>query len=304
MPGFLTHYLAGQAVLSRLPDENTISGDRGRVFSLGTQGADIFFYYVPGFMRKRSRNIGSDIHNADFGLFFTDMAKRAKRVEDNGQKTTLLAYLSGFLVHYALDATAHPFVYANSTRAEATGLQASAEHRNLETIIDVLMLARLTGQKPGEIRQWELIDAPPEQKRAAAALFSAAARAVYKRQLQPQDVYHAMGHMKQLTRLLHSPGGRRKKWAAFLEDKTVDARILSAMVHPQTVTDETDYLNLSRAYWKNRNESFPVLFDSAVDEAVIMLNGFHAYIRGEIPRKELAALVGNRSLTTGEPCPV
>jgi hypothetical protein len=311
MPGFLTHYLGGQAALAQLPDgvSTGIKNKYERVFNLGAQGSDIFFYYVPGFMRARTRGIGSEIHHKNFGMFFMQMARRAKRVLDTEQRETLFAYLSGFLVHYALDAYAHPFVYGNTRREGATPSQESAEHRHFETCVDVLMLARLRGQRPADYRQWELIQPPAKQKRTAAAVFGAAARQVYGKDIRPQDAYHAMGHMAQLTRLLDSTGGRRKAIVSRLEDATLGARLLSAMVHPQEVADGRDYLNLSRAHWrtpwdasKEYTTSFPELFDAGVTEAASMINNLHAYMNGEINAKQLAVLIGNRSLATGEPC--
>jgi hypothetical protein len=302
MPGFLTHYLAGQAVLAKLPAEieSLILADRNKIFTLGAEGSDIFFYYVPGLIRPRTRGIGSDIHNAKFNPFFIHMARLCKRVKNEEQRETLFAYLAGFLVHYTVDVHAHPFVNAHTRHEGATELQETAEHRHFETALDVLMLARLTAEKPADYKQWELIQAPAGQKRIAAAAFAAAATKVYSRKILPQDVYHAMGHMAALTRMLHSPKGRRKHFAAFLEDKTIGARVFSAMVHMQELTDGRDYLNLSRAYWGEQNTSFPELFDAAVAEAVALINGLYAYMHGTLSREVLTALIGFRSLSTGE----
>ena len=297
MPGFLTHYLAGQAVLDRLPAEIDIPAAHGRIFTLGAQGADIFFYYAPGFLRVRSKGIGSDIHHADFGPFFMHMARWARQ-------EIIFSYLAGFLVHYAMDVAAHPFVNAFSQQADASSLQESAAHRHLETTLDVLMLARLTGERPANVQQWTLIEAPHEHKQLAAIPFSEAVRKVYSRPLTPQDVYHAMTHMARLTRLLHSPNGRRKRIAAAIEDKTAGTRILSAMVHMQEVTDEQDYLNLSRTHWgtdTTRCESFPELFDRAVAHAAALITALHGYQQGTLPRRALAECIGNYSLSTGEP---
>lgn len=298
MPGFLTHYLGGQAVLARLPEEMKIAEQHGRIFNLGTQGPDIFFYYAPGFLRAGSRGIGSDIHRADFGPFFMHMARWVRQ-------ETVYAYLAGFLVHYALDAVAHPFVNASTQAEGITAMQESAAHRHFETACDVLMLARLTGLKPAALRQWELIEAPAEHKQLAAIVFSEGVQKVYNHKLSPQSVYQAMTHMAKLTRLLHSPNGRRKKIAAFIEDRTINARILSVMVHMQEITDGRDYLNLSRAYWNahtTRCESFTELFEAAVTRATDLIRALHAYRCGTLRHRELAARIGNYSLSTGEMC--
>ncbi|MCL2363946.1 MAG: hypothetical protein FWC71_04705, partial [Defluviitaleaceae bacterium] len=90
MPGFLTHYLAGQSVLAELPDEVKafIPAASERIFNLGLQGSDIFFYYPTGFLWARSRGVGSQIHRERFGPFFMHMARWARQ-------DVIFAYLAG-----------------------------------------------------------------------------------------------------------------------------------------------------------------------------------------------------------------
>jgi len=311
MAGFLTHYLHGQGVLAQLPHEITsiVKGNRERIFNLGAQGPDIFFYYAPGFLWARTKNIGSEIHRTKFNQFFLQMARLLKNIKNREQQEILFAYLAGLLTHYSMDTHAHPFVNAftlgaenalNTNGSKTTNLQKTADHRHYETALDVLMLLRLTGQKPAAYRQWELIQAPSKHKQIAAAAFSAAATKIYERDIMPRDVYYAMGHMAQLTRLLHSPKGRRKSFTAFLEDATIKARILSSMVHMQEVNDGRDYLNLSRDFWEGKNASFPEIFDYATEEAAEFINALYRYMHSEMLRNELATKLGNRSLSTGE----
>ncbi|MCL2190190.1 MAG: zinc dependent phospholipase C family protein [Defluviitaleaceae bacterium] len=302
MPGFLTHYLAGQAALIQLPDEINaiVKGERQQIFTLGAQGPDIFFYYAPGFARARIRGIGTNIHDSGFAHFFMYMARINKHITNAEQKEVLFAYLAGFLVHYCLDVNAHPFVNAHSQEENKTAIQRSAAHRHLETVIDVLMLARLRGEKPADYNQADLINAPALHKRIASAAFATAASKVYGCNMRPQDVYHAMGHMTALTRLLHSNGGRRKRFAEFLEEKTVQAHIISSMVHMQEVADGKDHLNLSRLHWNESTASFPELFDTATEDAANMIQILHKYIYKKTTRAELAKIIGNFSLSTGD----
>jgi len=298
MPGFLTHYLAGQSVLAELPEEvkALIPPESERIFNLGLQGSDIFFYYPTGFLWARSRGVGSQIHHERFGPFFMHMARWARQ-------DVIFAYLAGFLTHYAVDVAAHPFVNGYAKNEDATALQGSAAHRHLETTLDVLMLARITGKKPADINQAALIEAPTEHKQAAAIVFSESVNKIYDRPLQPHDVYHAMGYMARFTKLLNSPTGTKKKIAESIEDRVAGARILSAMVHMQEVEGTQDHLNLSRFYWaENRNDSFPTLFEAAVGHATQMVTRMYDYRVGTLSHRELAALIGNYSLVTGEPC--
>lgn len=79
MPAILTHYIAGQAVLNSLaPQISRKIRPCEQLYNLGTQGPDIFFYYIPGAMRKHTRGIGSYMHQNDLGHFLVQMAQQAK----------------------------------------------------------------------------------------------------------------------------------------------------------------------------------------------------------------------------------
>ena len=66
MPGFVTHYLFGVKTYHTLEDEElkTVLKNNKRVFSLGLQGPDFFFFYMP-LAVSISPNIGSTIHKKD-----------------------------------------------------------------------------------------------------------------------------------------------------------------------------------------------------------------------------------------------
>jgi len=83
MPAILTHYIAGQAVLNNLPAtiREKIQPCE-QLYNLGTQGPDIFFYYIPGAVRQRSRGIGGYMHRNNLGLFLAQLAREASMAED------------------------------------------------------------------------------------------------------------------------------------------------------------------------------------------------------------------------------
>ena len=306
MPGFITHYLGGQAMVAQLPAPmQRLINNRAQIFTLGAQGPDIFFYYLPGLLRKRSRGVGEDIHKSRFGHFFTHMARQLREEPRPARQKAMFAYLSGMLAHYALDAYTHPFVYAHTARIDSSRLCEMADHRHFETAVDVLMLARLTGTRPADWQRWQLIAATSSHKRAAAAVLGAAIRAVYNRVIYDHEIFAAMGYMVLGTKLLQSQHGKRKRILARLEDATLGARLLSGMVHMEEVTDGRDYLNLACTPWHAPNASlatrccFPELFAGATQDAAGMVQYLYAYMRGDVSRTVLMARVGNRSLLTG-----
>jgi len=308
MPGFLTHYIAGQAVLNELaPDMRKKITSSERLYNLGTQGPDIFFYYIPGIVRKRSRGVGSQMHQSDLGLFLMQMANAAK--QNTGlNRDIIFAYTSGFIMHYAVDTNAHPYVYASTYDPNASKINNSAKHHKFETAIDILMLKLVEGKKPSDHKQWELINANKGHMKVAAIAASNALLQIYSREIPPKNVYKAMRHMCAFTRFIQSQKGRRKKFIGTMENLTIRHQVFSSIIHNQVLTDGVDYLNEQKKPWQSPwdeskniyTDSFADRFYAATTEGLSMIQTLYKYIYENLPAEALATALGNRSLKTGQ----
>ena len=309
MPGFLTHYIAGQAVLNSAAPQISEKISKGeRLYNLGTQGPDIFFYYLPGIVRRRSRDIGSQMHKNDLGLFIARMAHMAKKLPGS-EGDLVFAYTAGIVMHYMVDVHAHPYVYSQAHSDEVAKLTNSAYHRHFETSIDTALLKLVSGKKPADYSQWELIKAETTHLIVAAKAVSAAIRLVYDRKIPAKDVFNAMRHMIQLTRVLRSRKGRRKKWMAVVEHLTVSEPIFSSMIHDQEIDDGVDYLNEQKRPWRAPweveelcTDSFIDRYNAAVGEGLELVEALYAYVYDGLPLRALGKKLGNRCLQTGAPC--
>ena len=331
MPGFLTHYLAGQKLKASLPGLLTqyLAGQQmgsafsdeamqkilhhEKLFSLGCQGPDIFFYYLPGLVIKKpryyygttynsTRGLGTLMHNQNFGKFLLEMASLCK----SDKTGAVFAYTSGLVMHYALDSTAHPYVYAKTT-SNAGLFKNTADHRLFETAIDMLMLMRLKNQKPNDLVRYELIDADEVDLQTAAKAVSCALNRVYSHKLVHVQVFSAMKYMIRFTKLLQTKRGLRKKILRFIEGVTVREPLFSSMMHDQKT--EMDVLNLEKNEWlapwegaQKKEQSFIELFDGAIYEAAEMCRVLAGFAYGEEGEKTIAGVIGNKSLKTGENC--
>jgi len=307
MPGFITHLIGGHSALESVsPAIRDYIAPMKALFNLGTQGPDIFFYYISGFITKRIRNVGAQMHDADIGLFFMSIADKMKETQSPSQRKMLFAYTTGFLSHYAVDAHTHPYVFFQTNDPPSLALKEAERHRHFETSVDVLMLRNIYGKRPSDYKLGQLISPDCLQKRAAAAAMAEAIRKIYNRDIRPQDVYRAMGQMARYEGYMQSKTGRRKRWIGRLEHMVIKARVISALIHMQEVTDNRDYFNVRKAPWaspwaKNdiRRESFVELFDAAAANAAQMIEALFNYMHGKLSREELAATIKNRSLKTG-----
>lgn len=114
MPAVYAHYRFGQLVLSRLPAEKQkiIQAHRD-LYDLGLQGPDLLFHYHP-LGHDPLKGTGPRMHEAPAEAFFRPAGEQLCRSRDSD---ALLAYLWGFLCHFALDFHCHPYIDA----AEAAG---------------------------------------------------------------------------------------------------------------------------------------------------------------------------------------
>ena len=319
MPGFLSHYIAGQAALQLVRENvrniilgsdknNGMSGEK--LYNLGTQGPDIFFYYMPGHLRKRSRGLGTEMHQGNIGKFFLHMANITRNAPAS-QKDTIFAYTAGFIMHYALDAQAHPYVYARTHLDNVPKIKNSTVHRKFETAIDVALLKLVSGKKPADYGQWELIRANPSQMLIAADATRIAVKNVYKRILPLGVVYRALQCTVWLTRLLQSRKGRRKRWMELVENLTIRENLYSALIHDQQLSkaaEKEDCLNTKKAPWNApwaeanefSSDSFIERYHLAVQEGAQMLDSLYSFAYEDLDIENLKKVIGCRSLKTGK----
>jgi hypothetical protein len=310
LPGFITHYICGEAALKRLPGEiATIITDNREIYNVGCQGPDMFFYYIPGLLKKNMKTLGIDMHVSNVQKFLMNMADATAAADDN-VRPLFISYLFGYLCHYALDYCAHPYVYYKSgfrvKGDKSPKLRYSVYHRRFETAVDVLMLKMFSGEKPNDKKLWQLIKAEKEHAQSVAAMLGEAINKAYKRDISPKEVFNAIKHMVWLTRVLQSRRGRRKRFMELAENLTVGEHVVTSYIHDQEIIDGIDYLNTQKLKWSmpwdqedESTHSFGELYNIAVAESEKLMLIMWDYLNGNIPRENLMAAVGNKSLKSG-----
>ncbi|MDR1539094.1 MAG: zinc dependent phospholipase C family protein [Clostridiales bacterium] len=314
MPGFITHYICGEATLNILsPDIQTTIRNNRQLYNVGCQGPDMFFYYLPGLIKKNLRNLGVDMHKTNFRLFVSGLIDGLDEAADEESQSLVFSYLSGYLSHYTLDYHAHPYVYYKSgfqVKGDKTPrLRYSVYHRNFETAIDVLMLKLMSSEKPSDKKLWQLIKADEKHARAIAALLSKAIGSAYNRNITSKEVFSAMRYMVNLTRLLQSKKGKRKRLMELAEDLTIGEHAFSSIIHMQEIKDGIDYLNMHKnpwfMPWDDQNEltsSFAEMYNFAVSRGAKLITKTRQYMEGTLSREKLLDSIGNRSLASGMDC--
>jgi hypothetical protein len=103
MPASFTHQSFGNDVLERGGFMQLLAYKQ--IFNLGCQGPDLLFYFHP--TKKNPINQkGGKMHQDKARGFFEESLVAVKKRED----LSMLAYLCGFVCHYALDHACHPYI--------------------------------------------------------------------------------------------------------------------------------------------------------------------------------------------------
>lgn len=120
MPAYYAHYRFGKQVLPELPADVRQCIQRfRRLFDMGLQGPDFFFYYNP-LVKTAVGSLGGQFHNQTGQEFFTRVCAQAN-------SEAARAYLYGLLGHYCLDSACHPFVESKVASGEARHVALESE---------------------------------------------------------------------------------------------------------------------------------------------------------------------------------
>lgn len=120
MPASYAHYRFGKLVLPDLPAEIRQKIQRfRRLYDMGLQGPDFFFYYNP-LMKTGIGVLGGQFHSQTGQAFFENACKAAT-------SEAAQAYLYGLLCHYCLDSECHPFVESKVQAGEARHVALESE---------------------------------------------------------------------------------------------------------------------------------------------------------------------------------
>lgn len=312
MPGLITHYLCGQGTLQILPKEIAKDIEQHRkLYNIGCQGPDIFFYYVPAALKKSLRGIGSKMHKENVGDFMRAMAEGLMDLPPD-KRAAAFAYFSGYLTHYALDCATHPYVYYKSgfrrKGERGSRLKFSAYHFRFESAIDTLMLLMVAGKKPRDEKLWRLINVDKKETKEVADFIGRSISTAYGINIFGKNVLNAMGHMAFVTRMMQSNKGLRKRVLAVGEHVFFRAAVASSLIHLQEIADGIDYLNEGKQAWKDpwddasvHLESFVELLEVARDEGAQLIEMLWEYMEGRAPLADFLAKAGDRSFATGRP---
>lgn len=319
MPGFTTHYLFGLSAYRTLNCQSlkqTIKSSHD-AYSLGLQGPDVFFYFLPSYAIHRN-NIGAVAHTDKTGVFLKHLLGSRKLFQKPEERRIAESYIAGFLGHYTLDTHCHPYVYWKTDFKEKNGRYHSC-HMSLETDIDTELLQYYKGLLPSAFRQDYTIRLSRLESRIVASVLYYVYRKTYPElNIQYVTMRAAIRSMQLGVKYLHDPSGKKKSIGGRLETMVLGYPLLTTLIASDTLTVHTDPLNLLREPWENpwdrsriSTESFFDLMEKAQSAYLQLLTDldklFQAPLRTRAEKLQTETLLdklGGKSYHSGLDCEI
>lgn len=279
MPALITHDFFGRDVYDRLYTFIGGSRDEADAFLLGNQGPDPLFYTVISPQLREHNRLGSTMHNKKPSELIAAF-KNSLDILGSAEREVGRAYALGFLCHYTLDSTMHPFVFFHEYRlcdAGEPGLSradGSEVHGVIESELDELVLFEKRGETVATFNtSTEILNASDFALRVISKMYAYVALTVYG-ELIPATMFEtAVKDFRLAQRLFYSPTGRKRAVISRIEELVRPYSFYRSMSHRPVALAESQFDNRAHEAWENpftgevRCVGFWDLFDEALGKA-------------------------------------
>lgn len=309
MPGYMTHYIFGKQEYKKLSESELKQAIRSNrnVFNLGLQGPDIFFFF-PGYFLINKINLGSIMHRSKTGQCMRNMLQYIYKCKNNEEKKICIAYLAGFLAHYDLDRTCHPYIYYKTDYMHK-GKAYHGRHVALETDIDFILSREILKQKISKVDYAGLVRLNRIQCRAVGKMLSEACREAYDNiRFGEKIAYAVVANMGHMIDIIKDQYGKKEKLIGKIEEKIRGVKNFAPLfVGDDYVLKNLDPLNEKKAAWYNpweekiseiRYDSFMELINVASGRYQISLNNLSEALQSN-NMDNFIKCIGNKSFLSG-----
>jgi hypothetical protein len=315
MPAVVTHSFFADDIFqrmktSRLKDEISV---RRNLFRLGSQGPDVFFYYkaVPWIRYDGLEKLGNLAHDEKVSEFYSESFEYLNRLDRNKGFYDLGVYIAGYLCHYTLDRTAHPFIHYTS------GIDAGHNriswkyhiyHRILESTIDYFSLIK-KGLEPRLYKSYEPVQVQHFRIETILEFYEHIIPLIYGYSVDRKQSEELITGIYKVQKYLFDPSGIKYYFYRFLEIMMGRTGGITSSMMPKRLDKRLDYLNLGQGTWyhpchkdKGSKESFWDIYERSLLEAEEFMKMFSVFIdSGKIP-PGLMDLIDDISYSSGVEC--
>ena len=283
MPAAITHYFEAKKAWNKFSEKNASVPFSENAFLWGAQGPDFFFChnFLPWRHGESLCGYASKLHGSQPSRLLGIM--RGYAVAHSEDKE-IRSYLYGFLCHYSMDRTAHPFVNYNvsSLKEIISERSDSFLHCQIESAIDVIILRYETNSLPTNFDLKMTVPKDDEVMEKIAGLYAYVLEALFGDKVRWQDVLQAEKDCRVAMGLLNDRTTLKKglveRW-----EKRNGRYEHSCCIRSICEDDKYDYANILHSEWHYpkdstgvRTESFFDLYEKSINESADFMRNFYS----------------------------
>lgn len=275
MPNIITHALFAEDMLERLPE--TVQEwlkPRAHLFGVGSNGPDFLFFHgrskLNPIKSTQLQSFGNQLHAGHVNAFYQSAMESIRKEKDAMIKADMTAYVCGHLCHWALDSTAHPYVFYRTGTCK--GKDAWYHHR-MESILDSIMLKIKHGETIESFYTPDVAKCTLEEARAVSRVYIPAICDIFNVKIKPHLILDSLNDWHSIQELEYDPSGKKIEFLQNLEKVSNQKNAYSGFIVPNAPEDDYDVCNLLHKEWLHPStdvvstDSFLDLYDQALAKA-------------------------------------
>lgn len=282
MPNIITHKIFAEEVWKQIKkkDIRSMIDKYPQIFYIGSNGPDfLFFHHVKPWEAYKSHalnRLGSKVHSYHINEFYKTAIACVQSQKDEHMKEMMSVYLFGHLCHWALDKTAHPYIFYRTGNCK--GISAGYHHR-FESMMDTMMLDKFYQMSIKEFESYKICEFDDDILKAIARIYVPVAKKVYHQDVKVHDLREALNSWKDVQKMLHDPSNIKYSIVKTIEGILHKPWAISGNIVRPEIDERFDVLNENRELWKHPCDenitscaSFMDLFEEAIIIAVKVID--------------------------------
>ncbi len=304
MPDALTHCLFAKEVIEILPNSlKSIAKENLDYYLLGSSGPDACYYYgqIPWLHRPEKKAIlalGNALHEDRINDFFGYVISAFNTFDES-----LKAYLLGYMTHYILDRTCHPFVFYRSGFSHEQQKQKiyMAYHKRYEVLMDNQLALMYLNKSIYDVGIFDFLKV--QKLDTVAQFYQQTAHQLFDIQVAKKDIKHAFHDLSSAFKLTRDQ--HHYKYQLLKKMDPQNKSMLINSLYVPTRDAHFDVLNLKKDTWYHpcTNEAHQESMIELMAQAKSLASEWFLVLQDDVHNqtKTLLTIVQDRQFDTGLP---
>lgn len=255
MADFWTHYYCGK----KLIENHSELIKNKRIFYLGCQGPDIFFYKKYA-VHTTPKNLGELIHKDHTKDVFYEALLHLKA----NYSETLLSYIVGWILHYVLDKNIHPYIDSKTDWS----------HKRLEANIDTYIIDKYLNKPIFRMDSKNILKVTKAHDEILG-LYQLIGKKIFKHSLSKEDYVKSLNNFSRFHKIFNQKN-KIKRWLILLIGKLMGKNLSIFFYHgPGEIKLPTDVHQVD------------FIIKETIDETTKILEDLKSFLEDDLTIKDI-----------------